>query len=188
MRFDISGTDAGTLLVRDEGKELAFVELDEDGNVKVTKKGGGGIGKKILLGVVGVIIALIVIGSFGEGGNQASSNAPIASEKTPVEPTVITAAQLADDYDTNAVAAEATWKGKLVQFSATISNITDSGLSFYNVAGKPFSLTQIACRVIDKQQLLPLKNGQTVTVSGIVGGQTIGVIVLTDCTVVGRAS
>ena len=96
----------------------------------------------------------------------------------------ITAAQLADDFDANQVAAEAKWKGKGVEFSAEVTNITDSGLSFSKIGSKEFSLTQISCKVVDKQQLLSLKNGQTVKVQGIVGGQTLGVIDLNDCKVI----
>jgi len=73
--------------------------------------------------------------------------------------------------------------GKLVQLSAEITNITDTGLSF-SVASKQFSMAQISCRVTDKQQPLALKNGQTVTVKGVVGGQTIGVIDVSNCSVV----
>lgn len=96
----------------------------------------------------------------------------------------ITVRELADDFDANQVAAEDKWNGKLVEFSAEISNITDSGLSFSNVASKQFSLAQISCRIKDKSQLLPLKNGETVTVQGRVGTQTIGVIDVSDCVVV----
>lgn len=97
---------------------------------------------------------------------------------------VITARQLADDFDANQVSAESKWGEKLVEFSAKISNITDNGLSFGNVASKDFSMAQINCRVTDKQQLMPLKNGQTVKVRGIIGKQTIGVIDMTNCEVV----
>lgn len=76
------------------------------------------------------------------------------------------------------------WGGKYVEFSANVTNITDSGLSFTNIASKDFSLAQISCLIKDKQQVLSLKNGQTVTVRGVVGKQTIGVIDVSDCEVV----
>ena|SRR3989304_6190320 len=145
--------------------------------------------KKILkwLGIGFIVIIVIgVISSAGKSGtSQKSESTGAIQEKQQVqEPTVIKAQELADDFDANQVAAENKWKGKLVQFSAEVTNITDTGLSFSNVASKQFSMAQISCRVTDKQQLLSLKNGQTVTVKGVVGGQTIGVIDVSNCSVV----
>ena len=141
--------------------------------------------------ILTVLLALFVIGIVGavvgSGGDKGSTGTNQTSNQKPTqaqEPMKITAKELADDFDSNQVAAENKWKDKFVEFSSTISNITDSGLSFYNVASKEFSGTQISCRVVDKQQLLSLKNGQTITVRGIVGGQTIGVIDVNNCEVV----
>ena len=133
-----------------------------------------------------VLIVIGMISSAGKSGSsQKSGSTGTTQEKQQVqEPTVIKASELADDFDANQVAAENKWKGKLVQFSAEITNITETGLSFSKAASKQFSMAQISCRVTDKQQLLSLKNGQTVTVKGVVGGQTIGVIDVSDCSVV----
>jgi hypothetical protein len=57
-------------------------------------------------------------------------------------------------------------------------------LAFHDVSSKQFSITQIACRIADKNQLLPLTNGQSVTVRGKVSNQTLGVIAVDDCQVV----
>lgn len=150
--------------------------------------------KKIILGIVGVIILFAVISAIG-GSSKNNSQSTISGDKnnqavttnevkaTPA-PEKINVRDLADDFDSNKVAAEAKWKDKLVEFSAQISNITDTGISFSNIASKQFSMTQISCRVQDKQQLLPLKNDQTVTVKGVVGGQTIGVIDVKNCEIV----
>lgn len=144
--------------------------------------------KKILkwlgIGVVVLIVIGMISGAGKSGSGQKSGSTGTTQEKQVQEPTSIKAQELADDFDSNQVAAENKWKGKLVQFSAEITNITDTGLSFSKVASKQFSMAQISCRVTDKQQLLSLKNGQTVTVKGVVGGQTIGVIDVSDCSVV----
>lgn len=147
--------------------------------------------KKLGIGCLAVIGAIVVIGIIaaavggGKSKTGSSSQSTTTSESKPTEaPMKITARELADDFDGNQVAAENKWNGKLVEFGATITNITDSGLSFSNVASKDFSMAQIACRVKDKNQLLPLKNGQTVTVRGVVGKQMIGVIDVSDCEVV----
>ena len=68
--------------------------------------------------------------------------------------------------------------------SSEISNITDQGISFYNVSTKEFSSTQISCNISDKDQLLIIKNGQIVKVQGVVGNQFIGVIEISDCKIV----
>ena len=145
--------------------------------------------KKVLKWVGIIFVVLIVIGLFSGSGKSkndqsSSSSGTNKNEQQVQEPIKITAQELADDFDSNQVAAENKWKGKFVEFSAVVTNITDSGLSFANVASKEFSLSQISCRVKDKQQLLSLKNGETATVRGIVGSQTIGVIDVNDCEVV----
>jgi len=141
--------------------------------------------------ILTALLVLFVIGIVGavagSGGSKSSTETTQATNQQPTqtqEPMKITAKELADAFDANQVAAEKEWGGKYVEFSATISNITDSGLSFYNVATKEFSGAQISCRVIDKNQLLSLKNGQSVTVRGSVSDQTIGVIGIDDCEVV----
>lgn len=144
--------------------------------------------KKILLIVGGLILFFIVIGSFGNKKNSSTntSDGKTTETQATATPIKITAKQLADAFEENQVAAENNWSGKLVEFSTKISNITDSGLSFYNVASKDFSLTQISCKIKDKQQLLSVKKEQTVTVRGIVGKQTLGVIDVTNCEIVSQ--
>lgn len=137
--------------------------------------------------ILTVILALILLGVIGSmaGSGKGGSKTSQSSSPTPAPVAMkITARQLADDFDSNQVSAEATWQDKLVEFSAKVSNITDSGISFFNVGSKDFSMAQISCHISDKQQLLSIKNGQTITVRGIVGKQTIGVIDLNDCEVV----
>jgi len=149
--------------------------------------------KKILKWGAIVFVGLIVIGviaSLGKSGNttptsDSNNTTSQKQEEQPVkEPAQVTAAEIADDFDGNQVAAESKWNGKYVQFTATVSNITDSGLSFTDIGSKQFSLTQISCKVGDKQSLLSLKNDESVTVKGTIGKQTIGVIDMTDCEVV----
>ncbi len=144
---------------------------------------------------VTIILVFIVIGIANSSGgakksdNVSNTNSAAVQQKatTPeVKPEAmkITAKQLADDFDENQVAAEKKWENKLVTFTATVSNITEYGISFSNIASKQFSMSQISCKISDKDQLLSLKNGQSATVKGVVGGQTIGVIDLKDCEVV----
>lgn len=145
--------------------------------------------KKIGIGCLVIIGAIILLGIIGAAGGSKSSTSTTntssnGSTPTPREVVKVTAREIADAFDENQVAAEQNWAGKYVEFSAKISNITDNGLSFTNVASKDFSLAQISCKIKDKQQILSLKNEQTITVRGVVGKQTIGVIDLSECEVV----
>lgn len=143
--------------------------------------------KKFLKWGLIAIVVLIVIGavSGNKGGSATTGQTNSTATPTPApEAQKITARQLADDFDANQVSAEKNWGGKLVEFKAVVTNITDSGISFGNVASKQFSMAQISCRIKDKNQLMDLKNGQSVTVKGVVGKQMIGVIDLSDCEVV----
>lgn len=149
--------------------------------------------KKFLKWGAIVFVGLIVIGVIAGMGNSGSTTPTSGSnnanqkqerQQPAKEPEQVTAAQIADDFDGNQVAAESKWNGKYVQFTAPVSNITDSGLSFTDIGSKQFSLTQISCKVNDKQSLLSLKNGESVIVKGTIGRQTIGVIDMTDCEIV----
>lgn len=143
--------------------------------------------KKILKWGGIILLVIIVIAAFSGGGSKEESGTSTFSEtqvEEVKEATKITASELADAFDENQVAAESKWKDQLVEFSAEITNITDTGLSFSNVASEDFSMTQISCKIKDKNQLMSLKNGQTVAVRGVVGTQMMGVIDLKECIVV----
>lgn len=142
---------------------------------------------KKFLKIVGIIILVfIVVGIVGGGksGTKSDTNTQAKTTEAPKEAQKVTVRELADAFEENQVAAEANWEGKLVEFSAPISNITDFGISFTNVASKQFSLAQIMCKTKDKQQLLSIKKDQTVAVRGVVGKQTLGVIEISDCEIV----
>lgn len=143
--------------------------------------------------ILTVVIVLVVIGIFSSSGGKGKSATTtqtqqnenqVQSAKPETTAEKVNATKFADEFDANQVAAETKWGGKLIEFSAKISNITDSGLSFSSVASKEFSLASIGCRIVDKQQLMSLKNGEVVTVRGVVGKQTLGVIDIDDCQVV----
>jgi len=137
---------------------------------------------KVWTVILGIIILLVIVGVAG--GGKTSQQGTTAKTEQPQTATVVDYKAFGDEFDANQPAAEKKWGGKLIQFSAPISNITDNGLSFQNAGSKEFSLTQISCTVKDKNQLLSLQNGQQVTVKGVVGSQTIGVIGVDQCEVV----
>jgi len=138
--------------------------------------------KRFFIGVLIVFVVFVIIGSFSN--KKEVKEVKEVDNKTQETPMLIPVETLGDAFDENQVAAEKAWKGKLVQFSAKISNITDGKVSFYDVATDDYSGSQIGCKVKDNQQLLTLKNGETITVKGNVGDQFIGVITLDNCEVV----
>lgn len=147
----------------------------------------------IITGFFVLILISIVGTASGTGGNKTTNQElPTTTppqqieveNSTSQEPIKVNVSEFSDEFDTNQVAAENKWKGKFIEFSAKISNITDSGPSFYNVASEDFSFTQISCRIKNKEQLLSLKNEQTITIRGTVGTQTMGIIGINDCEVV----
>lgn len=137
-----------------------------------------------LLTVILVLILIGMISTSSSGGSKNTTTIKTTKTETKKQPEQINVTEFVDEFEANQVSAEKKWGGKYIQFSAQITNITDSGLSFANVASKEFSLAQISCRVNNKNQLLPLKKGETITVKGIVGKQTLGVIDISDCEVV----
>lgn len=149
--------------------------------------------KKVLLGVLGIVIVLIIIGAASGGSNKtekvgSSSSTPTATQA----PTVVDATTLIADYDKNKIAAQDKYTGKTVQTTAYITNIsTEIGGNYY-LSLKPSSDqyyigTTIACYFADKSaksQLTSLENGQSVTVQGTMGDMSLGTVVMNNCQVV----
>jgi len=145
--------------------------------------------------ILTVIIVLIVIGIFGSSGGKDKNNKGTDTQvnqgdnqtqpgKVEVKAEKVNVRDFGDDFDENQVAAETKWGGKLIEFSAKISNITDNGISFNNVSSKDFLGATISCNIVDKQQLMSLKNGEMATVRGVVDKQSLGTIEIDDCQVI----
>ena len=143
---------------------------------------------KILTGIVVLVLLGIVIGAAGGDTDSENKNNTTTPSGNAVEEKKkaqkISADDLADDFDANQPAAEKKWKDKYVQFTSEVTNITEDSIAFSNVGSKEFSTTQINCEVENEDELLPLKNGKKATVRGTIGDQFIGVITVTECTVV----
>jgi TM2 domain-containing membrane protein YozV len=145
---------------------------------------------KVLAIVVTLVILVLGIGASAMNSsktntiNTQSSVTPEASQEQKQEVMKIDVKTLGDAFDANQVAAEKEWSGKLVEFAAEITNINEGRLSFAgDITSDEYSMTQISCELKDEDQALNVQNGQTITVQGVVGEQTIGVISLGDCTV-----
>jgi hypothetical protein len=146
-----------------------------------------------------VVVLLILDAALGSthGSNgvppatanvTASANAPAPDAPAPATPPIaITASSLYTAYNANAVAADATYKGKLVDVTGTIDTISTDIFGYPFVALKTGEYTgiQVQCTFPQsaKQALTVLTSGQTVTLEGTVSGEPLN-IAIDGCSIV----
>lgn len=142
-----------------------------------------------LLGLIALLIIIAVATSGGEdaetptssssGSNQEGSDSQepeeAASQEAPIE---VTAQQLIDDLEGNALAASNEYKGKRVAVTGNVSTIDASGDYFSITGTDEFTLTTVTINV-DESFLDTVSNfseGQEVTVTGEVTdvGEVLG--------------
>ena len=148
--------------------------------------------KKILIGIVVAFIVLIIIGALmGEDtsttdtDNTVDTNAAIENN-APVETVAVTARELFSAYESNEVAADKQFKGKMLEVTGTISSI-DSGFGdgaivqlstgndFQSVSAQgDDSFTDVAATLSKGQQVTMICKGD---------GEVIGSPMLGDCVV-----
>lgn len=147
--------------------------------------------------ILTVILALFVLSVFGSamGGSKTTSTTQKTTGKTEtaVEPTKVEALKVdalsfVTEFDKNQLKAEETYKDKWVELTAVIKNISEdiTGSPFLSLEpqnGKMFG-TSIQCLFKDKSSLTSVENGNTATVQGKVSSQSLGIIVLKECSLV----
>lgn len=152
--------------------------------------------KKILKwGLIGLVV-LIVIGAVSSAGKGGSSNQSTTSVSTPTSaPTAVQAEKidtkaLINDFDKNQLSAVDKYKGKLLEFSAKVKNISKdiTGSPFLSLepasADQYYFGTTLQCFFKNADDLKSLENGKTYTLRGTNDGMSIGIIVFKDCEVV----
>lgn len=148
--------------------------------------------KKILIGIVVTFIVLVIIGalmgedtSTNDSSNTSDTSAAVENNP-PVETVKVTAQELFSAYESNEVAADKQFKGKILEVTGTISSI-DSGFGdgaivqintsndFQSVSAQgDDSFTDAAAT---------LSKGQQVTMVCKGDGEVIGSPMLGDCVV-----
>jgi hypothetical protein len=118
----------------------------------------------------------------------ASANAQTSAPQTPATPAIaVTASGLYAAYNANAVAADATYEGKLVDVTGTIDTISTDVFGYPFVTLKTGDYTAIEVQGTfpqsDKQGLTALTSGQIVTLDGIVDGEPLN-ISIDGCSIV----
>jgi hypothetical protein len=97
----------------------------------------------------------------------------------------VTADQLASEYKSNEVAADAKYKGKVVIVSGTVQDIGKDVMDdAYIIIGGEKLLDSVQCFFTEGQQssVARLSKGQHVRVKGEVGGKMIVNILVSKCT------
>lgn len=148
--------------------------------------------KKILIGIVVAFIVLIIIGALmGEDTSTTDTNNTVDTSaaiqnNAPVETVAVTARELFSAYESNEVAADKQFKGKMLEVTGTISSI-DSGFGdgaivqlstgndFQSVSAQgDDSFTDVAATLSKGQQITMICKGD---------GEVIGSPMLGDCVV-----
>jgi hypothetical protein len=123
------------------------------------------------LGVIVIAIAAQAAGGGGSGSSDTKSETA-SNEVAASEPAMqVTAKQLIDDLEANALSAKNKYDGKTVVVTGKLSNIDASG-NYFSLAGKDFSITNIQIFIDEKflDTVGAFKKGQSVTVTGEVTG------------------
>jgi hypothetical protein len=106
-------------------------------------------------------------------------------------PVSVKAGDLLKEYSTNAVAADAKYKGKVLQVSGKFGSAQKAPLLGYAVQLLPeeagdVNLTNVQCFIAEsaKEDVARLQPGQAISLQGTCDGQYVGQVKLSNCTLV----
>jgi hypothetical protein len=122
-------------------------------------------------------------------GCQSRTPPPKTEPATP--PVNVTAGALLGEYGSNAVAADAKYKGKVLQVKGKFGSAQKAPLLGYAVQLLPedagdLTLSGVQCFIVQSAEadVAQMKAGQMVTLEGLCDGQVVGQVKLSKCTVV----
>lgn len=157
---------------------------------------GMSTGRKILWGSIG---GVLLIGAIGSSSSHTTSGAAVSSSSSsssssraapPAAPAgpdlVVDAEQLWADYDANEVAADNTYKGKLLQVTGTIASIDKDfmGDMIVNLKSRnQFSHTMATLQSSEASKAASLAKGARITVLCKGRGRTIDSPSLAHCVI-----
>lgn len=147
-----------------------------------------------------IIVVFIIIAVVGAGGSDNSTDSNSKTEDSMVKEETMTdesmtyeevsTSEMIAAFDDNQLAAEKTYKGKGVQLTARIKNISEdiTGTPFLSLepsdAEEYYFGTTVQCMFENSDDLLSVSNESLVTVKGIVDEQSLGIILVDDCMIV----
>lgn len=146
---------------------------------------------KIITGII-ILVVIIGVSTSGGGSQSTSSNSGSDTSSQEQQAQVITYEKtdtqaMIEAFDNNQLAAEKQYKDKYVEFIAQIKNISEDivGTSFLSLApadaGEFYTGTTIKCSFKSSDDLLNVRNGQTVTLKGKLKEQNLGIISIDEC-------
>jgi hypothetical protein len=131
--------------------------------------------------------AALVALALGLAGCQTHTPPPAA----PATPAVtVKAGDLLQEYASNAVSADAKYKGKALRVTGKFGSASKAPLMGYAVQVLPedagdVNLSGVECFIVESAEadVANLKPGQMVTLQGTCDGQVVGQVKLSKCTV-----
>ncbi len=157
------------------------------------KKAGKGC-----LVIIAIILVLGVIGAIAGSGKSTGSSTSnnsnhqnISATNTPVvQATTIDTTELVAAFDKNKLAATDQYKGKYIEFSAKIKNISEdiTGTPYLSLApansDQYYYGTTLQCYFQSADPLKSLANNTVVTLRGTIDDMSLGIIGIKGCSVV----
>lgn len=153
--------------------------------------------------IVTGLLVLIIIGAIGSAsGNDASEKSENAAAsptsgvvtnqdaptKAPEPATIkVMASELYSEYEANEIAADAAYKGKLLEVTGTLDNIAKDILDKPYVTLKTQNVIgSVQCMLKESEQgkAAALKAGVSITVRGQGGGKSVLNVLLKNCEIV----
>lgn len=130
------------------------------------------------------LLVLVVIGFLAIGSTDSDTDSEKVQSQAPSY--TLTANQLYSEYDSNEVAADAKYKGKVVIVSGTIQDIGKDVMDdAYIVIGGEGFLDGVQCMFTKGEQssVARLSKGQQVTIKGEVEGKMIGNVLISKASI-----
>ena len=133
--------------------------------------------------VIYVISFLIVVAHLSEG---PSNN--VAITPPPPQAMKVTAEKIIEDYKDNGVAADATYKGKLVEITGTVKTIDKDVLQTPYISLESYEyaiVDHVQCMFpkSSETELASVTKGQKITLRGTVANK-LGNLIVEDCSIV----
>ena len=145
------------------------------------------IHKKWWFWAIIIVVIFILIGSGSSNKNSGNNQTVQNNSNQQQSYTRVTAADLAETYKANQVAADNEYKGKIIEVSGTIKSIGKDILDTPYVTLDTGDLaTSVQCMFdkSDEAQLASLSKDTKTVLRGKVSGQTILNIIINSCSIV----
>ncbi|HUY26166.1 MAG TPA: hypothetical protein VMV27_01995 [Candidatus Binataceae bacterium] len=152
--------------------------------------GGGGKFRRVVLGMIGLVVLLGFIGALLGNHDQSSTDSRGASASAPPTPELsINAIRLVEDYEANEVAADQKYKGKTIEVNGMVGSVGKDILnSMYVTLGQredDIASAQLFFAKEHENELASLSRGQFLDAVCVCDGKMMNVI-LKNCQIEGR--